>query len=96
MAKTDDVVSTTGLVEEIAAKNKLSKAQVKSIVDALIASASKHLKKGTKVRLNGFGTFSKAARAARAGRNPQTGATIKIKASKSVRFKASATLKSSL
>lgn len=97
MAATENVVSTSALVEEIAAKNKdLKKAHIKLVVDSLVANATKHLKKGAKVRLSGLGTFAKATRSARKGRNPKTGEAIKIKASKSVRFKASATLKGSL
>ena len=54
------------------------------------------LKKGDKVALPGFGTFSVAKRAAREGRNPQTGATVKIKASKSAKFKQASALKDAL
>lgn len=97
MAENDNVVSTSMLVEEIAAKNRdIRKAHIKAIIDAFVVNATKHLKKGSKVRVSGLGTFNKATRSARKGRNPATGEAIKIKASKSVRFKASATLKASM
>ncbi len=63
---------------------------------ALLGTISTSLKKNQRVRLSGFGTFSVAKRAARKGRNPRTGEAIRIKASKSVRFKAGRTLKSSV
>ncbi len=91
-----DVVSTTALIEQIATKSGLPKSQVKAILGMFVESTAKHLKKGTKVRVSGLGTFSKSARSARKGRNPSTGEAIKIKASKSVRFKPSTTLKGSL
>jgi len=72
---------------------ELSKADGARAVDAMIEVIKKALKKGDTITLVGFGTFSVRKRAARQGRNPQTGATITIKASKSVRFKASSTLK---
>lgn len=91
-----DVVSTTALIEQIASKTGLSKSQVKSVLGLFVENTAKHLKKGTKVRVSGLGTFSKSTRSARKGRNPATGESIKIKASKSVRFKPSTTLKGSL
>ncbi|WP_411888170.1 HU family DNA-binding protein [Hydrocarboniphaga effusa] len=91
-----DVVSTTALIEQISAKSGLSKAQVKSVLGLFVESTAKHLKRGTKVRVSGLGTFAKSSRGARKGRNPSTGEAIKIKASKSVRFKPSTTLKGSL
>jgi DNA-binding protein HU-beta len=57
-------------------------------LDAFIEAVTKALKKGDKVTLVGFGTFSVSKRAARMGRNPQTGAAIKIKAKKVAKFKA--------
>jgi len=63
---------------------------------ALLGTISTSLKKNQRVRLSGFGTFSVAKRGARKGRNPRTGEAIRIKASKSVRFKAGRTLKSSV
>ena len=97
MATKEDVVSTSSLIEEIAAKNKdLKKSHIKLVLEQFVVHATKHLKKGAKVRVKGLGTFAKSSRAARKGRNPATGEAIKIKASKSVRFKASTTLKGSM
>jgi DNA-binding protein HU-beta len=68
-------------------------AQANEAVGAVTEVIAKALKKEGKFGLVGFGTFMVSKRGARKGRNPQTGATITIKASKSVRFKASSTLK---
>ena len=81
------------LIDAIADKASLSKADAGRAVDALVASVTKALKKGDTVSLVGFGTFSVRARAARTGRNPRTGDTIKIKASKNPAFKAGKALK---
>ena len=72
---------------------ELSKADAGRAVDAMIGVIKKALKKGDTVTLVGFGTFSVRKRAARQGRNPQTGDTIKIKASKNPAFKAGKALK---
>jgi DNA-binding protein HU-beta len=80
------------LIDAIAAESKLTKADSKRALDAFLNAASKALKKGDKVIIIGFGTFSVAKRAARTGRNPQTGKTIQIKAKKVVKFKAGAEL----
>ncbi len=72
---------------------ELSKADTGRAVDAMIEVIKKALKKGDTITLVGFGTFSVRKRAARQGRNPQTGATIKIKASKNPAFKAGKALK---
>ena len=70
-----------------------SKAAAGRAVDAVLDGISAGIKKDGLVQLIGFGTFTVKERAARTGRNPQTGATIKIKASKTVGFKAGAALK---
>ena len=75
------------LIDAIATGADLSKADAGRALDATIEAITKTLKKGDKVTLVGFGTFSVSKRAARNGRNPQTGATIKIKAKKVARFK---------
>jgi len=80
------------LVEAIAAESKLSKADARRALDGFIDATTKALKKGDKVALVGFGTFGVTKRAARTGRNPQTGKTIQIKAKKVVKFKAGAEL----
>ena len=80
----------TGAVADAA---EMSKADAARAVDAMIETISKALKKGDTVTLVGFGTFEVRKRAARQGRNPKTGATIKIKASKNPAFKAGKALK---
>ena len=72
---------------------EMSKADAGRAVDAMIEVIKKALKKGDTITLVGFGTFSVRKRAARQGRNPQTGDTIKIKASKNPAFKAGQALK---
>ena len=81
------------LVEAVAKASKLSKSDAQDAVEAVIGSVTKALKKGDTVALVGFGTFSVKKRAARTGRNPRTGETIKIKASKIPSFKAGKGLK---
>jgi DNA-binding protein HU-beta len=76
------------LIEKIADDAGISKKQAGSALDSFTDTIAKTLKKGSKVTLVGFGTFSVTKRAARNGRNPQTGATIKIKAKKVAKFKA--------
>ena len=78
------------LVSAMAEKAGLTNAQAKRALDAMMNTTVETLKKGDKVVLLGFGTFSVADRPARQGRNPRTGEVIKIKAKKSVKFKASA------
>ncbi len=80
------------LIEAMAAEAKLTKADAKKALDAFVVATSKALKKGERVALVGFGSFSIAKRAARKGRNPQTGKVISIAAKKVVKFKAGADL----
>jgi len=84
------------LVDEIADKAELTKTQATKAFDAIVNSITKSLKKGERVQLPGFGSFSVSKRNARQGRNPATGATIQIPASKSVRFKMGKDLKDTL
>lgn len=81
------------LVAAIAAKANLSKKDAEAALNALTDAVADVLKKGDKITLVGFGTFEVRERAAREGRNPQTGATIKIAASKVPAFKAGKALK---
>ena len=86
-------MNKTELIEAIAKETKLSKKDTEATIKAFTDVVSKELKKGGKIQLIGFGTFEVAKRAARTGRNPQTGKEIKIAASKSPKFKAGAALK---
>lgn len=81
------------LVAAIAEKTELSKKDSEKALKAFIDVVSEELQKGEKIQLVGFGTFEVAERAAREGRNPQTGKTMKIAASKSPKFKAGKALK---
>jgi len=76
------------LIAKIAGDAGITKTQANATVDSFIEAVTKTLKSGNKVTLVGFGTFSVSKRAARNGRNPQTGAVIKIKAKKVAKFKA--------
>ena len=80
------------LVDAIAAESKLTKADSQRALDAFVNATTKALKKGDRVALVGFGSFSVAKRAARIGRNPQTGKALKIAAKKVAKFKAGADL----
>ena len=81
------------LVAAMAAKTELSKKDSEKALKAFIDVVTEELKKGDKVQLVGFGTFEVAKRAAREGRNPQTGETMTIAASKAPKFKAGKALK---
>lgn len=86
------------LVEEIVTKaeaegSKITKADAGRILDAFMMTVTDALKSGDQVVLPGFGSFSTGNRSARTGRNPQTGATIEIKASRVAKFKAGKSLK---
>lgn len=85
------------LLDSIAKSNKdLTKKQVGAVVDAVFGSMASAIKKDGTFSFPGFGTFKVRKRKARQGRNPQTGETIKIKASKTVGFKPAKALKDKL
>jgi DNA-binding protein HU-beta len=84
------------LVDAVAASTGGSKADAARNVDAVLDTITTSLKKGDRVALTGFGTFEVRDRSARTARNPQTGETIKVKASKVPAFKAGAGLKSAV
>lgn len=81
------------LIEHIAKQADISKAAAARALEAFLAGVTKSLKKGDSVTLVGFGTFAVTKRAARNGRNPRTGATIKLKAAKVPKFRAGKALK---
>ena len=80
------------LIEAVANDAKMTKAEAKRALEAVITATTKSLGKGERVALVGFGSFSVSKRAARKGRNPQNGKEIKIPAKKVVKFKAGAEL----
>jgi DNA-binding protein HU-beta len=86
-------VNKSDLVDAIAKSAEISKAAAARALDATVDTIKKALKKGDSVSLVGFGTFKVGKRAARNGRNPRTGATIKIKAAKVPKFSAGKGLK---
>ena len=89
-------MNKTELIDAMAADAGISKAAGKKAIESLMGSVSGTLKKGGRVSLVGFGSWSVSKRAARDGRNPQTGATIKIAAKNVVKFKAGAELSSTV
>ena len=84
------------LVAAIAEKTELSKKDAEKALKAFTDVVAEELKKGEKIQLVGFGTFEVSGRAAREGRNPQTGEAMQIAASKSPKFKAGKALKDAL
>lgn len=80
------------LIDAIASEAKLTKADAKRALDAFVKTTTSALKKGDRVALVGFGSFSVSKRNARTGRNPQTGKPITIAAKKVVKFKAGSEL----
>ncbi|MCH5343928.1 MAG: HU family DNA-binding protein [Acetatifactor sp.] len=89
-------MNKTELVAAIAEDAAISKKDAEKALKAFIDAVTAELKKGGKVQLVGFGTFEVAKRAAREGRNPQTGKTMKIAASKAPKFKAGKAFKDAL
>ncbi|HVN81748.1 MAG TPA: HU family DNA-binding protein [Terriglobia bacterium] len=81
------------LIEKVAKEAGVSKAQADAVINSLLDGVTSTLKKGGSVTLVGFGSFSVGSRKARTGRNPQTGAAIKIPAKKVPKFSAGADLK---
>ncbi|MCB0390656.1 MAG: HU family DNA-binding protein [Bdellovibrionales bacterium] len=84
------------LIEKVAAETQTTKAQTERMLDATIDIIRKSVKKGDEVKLVGFGTFTKAKRKARTGRNPQTGKAIKIPAAWYPKFRPGAEFKTML
>ncbi len=89
-------MNKTELIEHIAKKADISKAAATRALESTIDAVSKTLKSGGTVSLVGFGTFAVGKRAARTGRNPRTGAAIKIKAAKIPKFRPGKALKDAL
>jgi nucleoid DNA-binding protein len=89
-------MNKTEFVEAVAKESGLTNADARKAVEAVITTVEKSLKKGDEIALTGFGKFSVTKRAARTGRNPQTGEAVKIKASKAPKFTAGAALKTAV
>ncbi|NDU91647.1 MAG: HU family DNA-binding protein [Ferrovum sp.] len=89
-------MNKTELIDQIADAADISKAAAGRALDGVIAAVRTTLKKGGQVTLVGFGTFYVGKRAARTGRNPRTGAAIKIKAAKVPKFRAGKALKDAI
>lgn len=86
-------MNKTELIDAMADKTGLTKKNAEAALNAFVETVSEQLVKGDKVSLVGFGTFEVSERAEREGRNPQTGETMKIAASKAPKFKAGKALK---
>ena len=87
-------LNKTDLAGEVAGESGLDNSEAKKAVEATFAVIAKHLAAGDEVSVGGFGKFSVTERSARQGRNPQTGETIQIAASKAPKFSAASALKS--
>jgi DNA-binding protein HU-beta len=89
-------MNKTELVAAMAKETELSKKDVEAVLKSFVDVVTAELKKGGKIQLVGFGTFEVSERAEREGRNPQTGETMKISASKAPKFKAGKALKDAI
>jgi DNA-binding protein HU-beta len=94
-AKTE-TVTLRHLAMALAESHGVKKAQMNQMLTMMVEDIAKHLKKGRRIRLNGLGIIQVRKRKARLGRNPATGETIKIKASKKVAFRAAKELKAAI
>lgn len=89
-------ITKAALLDAVAGTADVNKADAEKVLSAFFDEVATSAKAGDRVAWPGFGSFSSSDRAARMGRNPQTGASVRIKASKAMRFQASATLKDAL
>ncbi|WP_347374627.1 HU family DNA-binding protein [Aequorivita sp. Q41] len=89
-------MNKSDLIDAMAADAGITKAAAKKSLESFLGNVEKSLKKGNRVSLVGFGSWSVSKRAAREGRNPQTGKTIKIAAKNVVKFKAGSDLQNSV
>jgi DNA-binding protein HU-beta len=95
-AAVQPIVTLKQLAAEVAEKHDMPKKAAETVLADVIGSIGKSLKKGAKIRIAGLGILQVRKRAARMGRNPQTGEAIKIKASKKIAFRAAKELKDSI
>ena len=91
-----ETVTLRQLAEALANNHELPKKQVQGMLEEMIGSITKHLKKGARIRIGGLGILQVRKRPARMGRNPATGEAIKIKASKKVAFRPAKELKEAI
>jgi DNA-binding protein HU-beta len=91
-----ETVTLRQLATALAESHGIAKAQANAMITDMVLDIAKHLKKGKHIRLNGLGTLQVRSRPARMGRNPATGETIKIKASKKIAFRAAKDLKEAI
>ena len=92
----DNSLNTTELIDAVADANDISKTKAKEVINSIVASIVEAAKRGDEVAITGFGRFAVKERPAREGRNPRTGETLKIPASKSLGFKMSKPLGATL
>jgi DNA-binding protein HU-beta len=90
---TQATITLKHLAAELADSHEIAKKQAEAVLGDLVTLTTRHLKKGAKIRLTGLGILQVRKRAARMGRNPATGESIKIKASKKIAFRAAKELK---
>jgi DNA-binding protein HU-beta len=91
-----ETVTLRNLAETLSESHELPKKQVMSMLEDMVTTVTKHLKRGARIRIGGLGILQVRKRPARMGRNPATGEAIKIKASKKVAFRAAKELKESV
>jgi DNA-binding protein HU-beta len=91
-----ETITLRQLAETLSDSHELTKKQVLAVLDDMVGSITKHLKKGVRVRISGFGILQVRKRPARMGRNPATGEQIKIKASKKIAFRPAKELKEAI
>ena len=91
-----ETVTIKHLAETLSESHELPKKQVVAMLEDMVTTVTKHLKRGARIRIGGLGILQVRKRAARMGRNPATGEQIKIKASKKVAFRAAKELKESV
>ena len=89
-------MTKSDLIERLSGKAEVTRPRAEELLDFLLNDVTEALKKGEKVNISGFGTFTVSNRKARTGRNPKTGEPIEIPASRSAKFKAGKTLKEAL
>ena len=91
-----ETVTLRNIAETLSESHELPKKQVMSMLEDMVVTVTKHLKRGARIRIGGLGILQVRKRPARMGRNPATGEAIKIKASKKIAFRAAKDLKEAI